>query len=319
MRKIFFQFVIILLALSATTLHTLEPKNIVYMVSDARIPFWQILSKGIIQEAKEQNYNVTILSADNNPKQELKNLFDAIQNKADAIILSPTSSSACAGLLHFTTQAKIPVVIADIGTDQGEYLSYISSDNEDGAYKLGQILGREFEKKGIKDGMVGIIAIPQKRINGQLRTSGFMKAMNEFHISGAGIKQQVDFSYEETYKFTQELLHETPQIQALWLQGSDRYQAALNALKDLNLQTKVLLLTFDAEPVFLELIPNNVILASAMQQPYLIGKKSVQNLAHYFAGEKVIKNEKLSILAISKENLQIELPKIKKYVLGSNE
>ncbi|WP_325205827.1 hypothetical protein [Vibrio sp. 03_296] len=38
----------------------------------------------------------------------------------------------------------------------------------------------------------------------------------------AAIKQQKDFSYQETFIFTQTMLREHRKIRAIWLQGSDR-------------------------------------------------------------------------------------------------
>jgi len=41
-------------------------KKLAYIVSDARIPFWQIMTRGIKNSAKELGYEVEIYSAENN-------------------------------------------------------------------------------------------------------------------------------------------------------------------------------------------------------------------------------------------------------------
>jgi len=254
------------------------PARLVYLVSDLRIPFWEIMSRGIRAAAAERGYAVDVYSADNSAKQELIGAGKAFADGVAGIILSPTNSSASVTILKLAKGAGIPVVIADIGTDGGEYVSYIASDNRTGAYQLGRMLADEMRRRGWQDGRVGIVAIPQKRANGQARTAGFMQALKEAGIRGADIRQQVTFSYQETYGHSRAMLADQPDLRALWLQGSDRYRAALDAIADAGRRGEVLLICFDAEPEFLQLIPEGVLVGAAMQQPFLMGEKAVVTL-----------------------------------------
>jgi len=291
-------------------------KEIAYIVSDLRIPFWEIMSRGVRAKASELGYKVTFYSSENSSKKEMESLSNAIKSGASGLIISPTNSSACKTMLKIAKQANVPVVISDIGTDGGEYVSYISSDNFEGAYQIGKVLAKEMLKKGWQNGKVGIVAIPQKRLNGKARTAGFMKAMDEANIKSADIKQQTEWSEEETYRFAKEMIAANKDLRAIWLQGSDRYMGALNAIAESGRKGEILLLTFDAEPEFLELIPKGVILGSAMQQPYLMGAEAMSVLAAHLKGKKVLKSVKMPILAISAENIKQKLPTIKKTVLG---
>ncbi|WP_415903236.1 substrate-binding domain-containing protein [Neptuniibacter sp. QD29_5] len=298
--------------LSATS----DAKRLAYLVSDARIPFWQIMARGITNASESAGYDIQVYSAENNSKKELQNTIAALKNRVDGIIVSPTTSSACVTILAFAKKAGIPVVISDIGTDSGEYLSFISSDNYSGAYEIGKYLALKMIALGKVQGGVGIISIPQKRLNGQLRTSGFLKALKEHGVSSVGLKQQIDFSYAETYKYSQELIKENPDMAALWLQGSDRYQAALDAIADAGKQEKILLVTFDAEPEFIDLIQKGVLVGAAMQQPFLMGEKAVHALQLHFKGEKVMTDQQLEVLSVTEANIADKLQVIQRNVLG---
>lgn len=291
-------------------------KRLVYLVSDQRIPFWDIMWRGVKAKAEELGYRVSVYSAENSAKSELQFTVKAINDNVAGIVVSPTNSSACVTILKLANDAGIPVVISDIGTDGGEYVSYISSDNKDGAYKIGKILAQKMRELNWLDGKVGIIAIPQKRANGQARTAGFMQAMNEAGIKGAGIRQQVTFSYQETYDYAKDLIKKNTNIRALWLQGSDRYQGALDAIADAGKKGEILLLTFDAEPGFLDLIPEGKLVGAGMQQPFLMGEKAVDALHLHLLGQHVEKQIMLPVLAISGDNIAKELPTIKRNVLG---
>jgi ribose transport system substrate-binding protein len=294
-------------------------KKVAYIASDMSIPFWQILSRGIQNASQKANYSLTIYNAKNDAKQELESVVDAIKNQVDAIIISPMTSVACVTVLNLAKEAKIPVIIADVGTDDGEYLSYISSNNKQGAYDIAQILIQKMQERNFMQGTVGIIAIPQKRLNGQARTQGFMQALKEANISGADIKQQVNFSLEETYLLAKELIQNNKNLKAIWLQGSDKYEGALQAIEEAGKKEEILLITFDAEPIFLELIPQGVLVGAAMQQPFLMGEKAIEVLDSHFKGESVTQNIQLPILAISQDNIDSQLPVIKRNVLGLEE
>jgi ribose transport system substrate-binding protein len=298
-------------------MHAASHKRIAYIVSDLEIPFWQIMSKGIETKANELGYKISIYSSSNLKKNELENLALALSTKIDGLIISPINSSTAVTLLEIAKNNNIPAVVADIGSDSENYISFISSDNKQGAYELGKILTKYMKDLSInKDGSVGIIAIPQKRANGKERTLGFMQALNEDNIKSAGLYQQVDFSYEETYNYSKKLINDNKNLKAIWLQGSDKYKGALDAIKDSNKEKEIALICFDAEPEFLEMIPKGILIGSAMQQPYLMGQEAVISLDNFFNNKEVIKEKKLPILPISKHNIEEKLKTIKLNVLG---
>ena len=309
-------FILLILLLSSLFSQNIPTKKLVYIVSDISIPFWEIMSKGIKEEASKVGYSIEVYSSNNSNKTEIENLVKAINNKVDGIVLSSINSSSAVFLLKLAKDANIPVVISDIGTDGGEYLSYISSDNEEGSYRLGKILTSKMKELEIENGTVGIISIPQERANGKARTKGFLKALDESNIKSTGIEQQVNFSYKETFDFSKKLIMNNPDMKALWLQGSDKYQGALDAMAELGKSDEILLICFDSEPEFLQMIPEGKLVGAAMQQPFLMGEKSVEQFYNHFNNIKIEKNIKLEILAVSKENIDTKLKTIKQNVLG---
>ncbi|MCT7531060.1 substrate-binding domain-containing protein [Aliarcobacter cryaerophilus] len=309
--------IMVLLLFFISNLYSNQQKKLAYIVSDINIPFWQIISKGIKDKSNELGYEIHIYSSNNLKKNELENLASAISLKIDGLIISPINSSTASTLLEIANMNKIPTIVADIGSDSQNYLSFISSDNKKGAYELGKILSKYMKSLSWnKEGTVGIIAIPQKRLNGKDRTIGFIQALEEDNIKISGMYQQVDFSYEETYNYSKKLIDENKNLRAIWLQGSDKYKGALDAIKKANKQNEIALICFDAEPEFLEMIQNGDLVASAMQQPYIIGQEAVVTFNNYFNNKEVKKEQKMGILAISKENIDDKLKIIKLNVLG---
>ena len=312
-----FSKIIILFLLFLSSLFANQHKRLAYIVSDTTIPFWQIMSKGIKEKSVEFGYEIDIYNSNNLKKNELENMALALDKKIDGLIISPINSSTAATFLEIAKINNIPVVIADIGSNSKDYVSFISSDNKKGAYELGKILAKHMKNLSWnKEGTVGIISIPQKRTNGKDRTLGFIQALDEESIKVSGFYQQVDFSYEETYNYSKKLIEENKNLRAIWLQGSDKYKGALDAIKEANKQKEIALICFDAEPEFLEMIQNGDLVGSAMQQPYMMGQEAVISLNNFLNNKYVEKEQKMGILAISKDNIDDKLKIIKLNVLG---
>jgi ribose transport system substrate-binding protein len=145
----FFKSILILLIIStsyfinAKEINKNKNKKIIYLNIDMNIPFWQIMAKGIEDNIKSLNYDFEIFDAKNSSKKELELTVKALKEDIDGLIITPSNSSASVTILNLAKQANIPVVISDIGTDKGEYVSYISSNNEEGAYNIGKVLTKK--------------------------------------------------------------------------------------------------------------------------------------------------------------------------------
>lgn len=194
-------------------------KEIVYLTPGLDLPFWRYLSKGIESVAKQKGYDYHALDSHNSAQTQLQNAQDAIARKVAGIIISPTDSSTAPSVLQLAKEAGIPVVIADIGTNSGDYVSFIISDNYEGAHGVGQALAAALKAKGWESGSVGLVTISQARKNGQARTAGFRAAMKEAGITKeAGLQQMQSYTADETFKFTQDMLTANPDMRGMFIQ-----------------------------------------------------------------------------------------------------
>ena len=189
-------------------------KEIVYLTPGLDLPFWRALSKGVEAMAKEKGFTAQTFDSHNSAQTQLQNAQDAITRGVAGIVLSPTDSSTAPSVLGLAKRANIPVVIADIGTNSGDYASFVISDNYKGAHDVGTDLAAELKKKNWDGGSVGIVAISQARKNGQARTKGFLDGMKEGGFTGkqAGLQQMQSYTSDETFKFTQDLLTANPDM-----------------------------------------------------------------------------------------------------------
>jgi ABC-type sugar transport system substrate-binding protein len=293
-------------------------KAIVYLTPGLDLPFWRYLSKGVESVAQKEGYSYQALDSSNNAQTQLRNAQDAIARGVAGIVISPTDSSTAPSVLQLAKDANIPVVIADIGTNSGDYVSFIISDNYEGAHGVGQALGEAMKKKGWQDGSVGIVSISQARKNGQARTKGFRDALKEAGITkDAGLQQMQSYTADETFKFVQDMLTANPGMRGLFVQTDQPAIGALRAIRAARRQGEVLVAAFDGIPEFVDLLKKGEIVASGMQQPYLMGVKSGEAMMEHLKGGTPQKEILVPILVVTSENIDKLLPTVKETVFAN--
>ncbi len=295
-----------------------QSKDIVYLTPGLDLPFWRYLSKGVEATATENGYGYQVLDSANSAQTQLKNAQDAIARGVAGIVLSPTDSSTAPSVLQLAETAGIPVVIADIGTNSGNYVSFITSDNYEGAHGTGAALAEALAAKEWQSGKVGIVSISQARLNGQARTKGFKDALSEAGITGdAGLQQMQAYTADETFRFTQDMLTANPEMRGLFVQTDQPAMGALRAIKAARRDGEVLVAAFDGIPEFVPLLQSGELVASGMQQPFLMGQTSGQALFDHLAGKPVEKDILVPIVIVTSSNIEELLPTIQKTVFAN--
>ena len=291
-------------------------KRLAYLTPGLDLPFWRTLAKGIEDTAKANGGSSTTYDSHNSAQTQLQNAQDAIAKQVDGIVLSPTDSSTAPAVIAAAARANIPVVIADIGTTGGEYVSFIISDNEKGAYGVGQALAAAMKAKSWDKGTVGLVSISLARNNGKARTNGFMKAMDEAGIKQAALSQMQTYTADETFKFVQDMLTAHPDLRGLFIETDQPALGAMRALQAGRREDSVLLAAFDGIPDFIPMIEKGSIVASGMQQPYLMGQRSAEAMLDHVAGKTPDKQILVPILVVDQSNVKEDEPTVRKTVFG---
>jgi len=296
-----------------------EGDELVYLTPGLDLAFWRYLSKGVESVAEENGYTFQALDSRNNAQTQLQNAQDAIARGVAGIVISPTDSSTAPSVITLAERAGIPVVIADIGTNSGEYVSYIASNNYEGAHGVGAALAGALEAKGWAEDPVGLVTISQARKNGQARTEGFMDGLAEGGASSeqADLQQMQAYTADETFKFTQDMLTSNPGMRGLFVQTDAPAIGALRAIKAARRDGEVLLAAFDGIPDFIPLLQSGEMVVSGMQQPYLMGQESGRAMIEHLNGGTPDKEITVPILIVTSENIEEVLPTVKETVFAN--
>lgn len=288
-------------------------KEIAYITPSLTESFWRNVVVGIEASAKAGGYTLSTLDSNYNAQTQLQNMQNAIAKGVAGVVLSPVDSGSAPATLALAEKAGIPVVICDIGTSGGTYASFISSDNLAGARGIGEATAAELKKRGWTTGSYGLIAIPQTRKNGQLRTQGFREAMAAVGMKKEATMQQMRaFTADESFRFAQDMLTANADLRAIFVQTDSAAMGAFRAVKAARKTDSVLIAAFDGTPELLAAIMDGSIVGSGMQQPYLMGSESGKALTQKLGGATPPKDVVLPILTVTaasaKENMgQIKL------------
>lgn len=306
-----------LLAL-ANIAHSAE-KQIVYIAAKSDLPFWKNIGKGIKSFATANGYAYLEMDSNLNTQKQLTNAQDAIAKNVAGIVISPIDSKTASDVLALAMKAKIPVVIADVGTSGGEYVSTIRSDNYRGAYDVGMALAQAMKEKGWSTAPFAMVTISLTKKNGQDRTNGLRDAMKDVGMTKeAPLRQMQDYSADETAKLVKEMLIATPALRGLFIETDQPVAGAMQAIKVAKKTGDILLVSFDAMPEVADLLTSNALVAVGMQQPYLIGEKSAQALISSLSGTPPAKQILVPVLVGTAKNIVQLMPTVSKTVFGSD-
>ncbi|HJV01563.1 MAG TPA: substrate-binding domain-containing protein [Burkholderiaceae bacterium] len=292
-------------------------REIVYITAKLDLPFWATMGKGVESVALAQGYTYAVMDSQLNPQAQLQHAREAIARGVAGIVISPVDSQTAPDTLELARKAGVPVVIADIGTNSGQYVSYIKSDNYRGAYEVGTAVAAALKEKGWQGDPFALVTISLARKNGQDRTNGFRDAMKDAGITHeGGLRQMQDYSAEETSGYVKSLLAATPRLRSIFIETDQPTMGALQTIKSAKKQHEVLIGSFDAMPEVAELLKTGPLVACGMQQPYLMGAKAAEALVDSLHGKAPAKQITVPILVATSKNIAQLMPVANKTVFG---
>ena len=189
-------------------------------------------------------------------------------------------------------------MICDIGTDGGTYLSFISTDNEGGAKELGKYVASKL-KKGDE---VAQITLNQARINGVKRKEGFDEGIQSNGLKDVGFRQMEKVNRDEGVSYTQDLITSFPELKAIFCHSEDPSMGAVTALEEVG-NTDCKIVGFDCSPEVVQAIKDGKILATAAQQPVVMGRTSVDAIKTKLDGGTPDKEIQMETLLVTQDNI----------------
>ena len=120
---------------------------IAYSTPSLQNSFWISVSNAMQEEAAQNNVNLIIRDAGSDISKQAADIEDFIQEKVDAILLTPYDSVSLSPSIRNINKAGIPVVAYDQYISRGELAAYRTSDNYQAGYLGGEYIAARFRNK----------------------------------------------------------------------------------------------------------------------------------------------------------------------------
>jgi ribose transport system substrate-binding protein len=256
-------------------------------------PFFNVIAEGVKEEAAKHGYEVVVVDGDRDVQKQANQIDDFLTKGVAAIILNPCDRQSIGPAIEKANKAGVPVFTCDLKcvAEGAEVVSHVGSDNLQGGKLAGEAM---IEALGEQGGEVLIVHFPQAN-SCQLRVQGFEEVIGNYNAGLSANKIEVVAQLDgggvrdEGYKVTEDTLQAHPNLRGIFAINDPSGLGARAALEKAGKQDQVTIIAFDGQPEGKQAIKDGKIFADPIQFPDLIGKKTVQLMMDYFAGNEVEK------------------------------
>ncbi len=281
-----------------------------YVTPGLDVPFWRDVSIGIHRAGEALGIKIVDADSRNSAATQFKNVQDQITAGVNAILISPTDSASCPPVLELAEKAKVPVVIVDIGTDSGNYVSFVKTDNAGGSAEAAKYLAAALKKKGWTGSEIGVIDVSLSRANGRARLQGFKNIMDAQGFKTVSVLEAKDYTRAESMKFTQDMLTAHPNIRGFYGAFDEAILGTLTAVETMNKQNDLVLVSFDGSLESVQALKDGKLGAIAAQQAVLMGRLGLNAAVDFLNGKQVKKQIDVPCFLVTRENVDKSMQKL---------
>ncbi|MEE1107983.1 MAG: D-ribose ABC transporter substrate-binding protein [Macrococcus canis] len=240
-------------------------------------PFFVSIKEAIEKEAKNNNFKIKVVDAQDDSAKQSNDIDDLIQQQVDYLIINPTDSAAISSAVQNANAQDIPVITLDRSVEQGKVTQFIASDNVAGGKMAGEYIVKQVGEKASVGELEGVPGASATRERGK----GFhIVADKQLAVVS---KQTAKFNRAEGLNVTQNMIQSHPDIKAIFAHNDEMALGAIEAIgtKD------ILVVGFDGNDDAMKSIKNKKLDATIAQQPALMGEDAVKAILDLKDGKKI--------------------------------
>lgn len=265
--------------------------------------FWTSMHQGGEMAAAEYNANIRVTGPKREQDADRQNemILEAIEEKPDAIVLAPCSSSETLPYARMIEEEGIRLILVDSTMDEEAGEALISTDNFEIGYKMG-----EYMRKFVRDDtVIGIVGHVKGSSTAKGREAGFRAGLQDEEKRVAEIVF-CSSDMDKATELTKELLERHPDMNMIV--GLNEYSAvgAARAVKELGMEDKIRMAGIDSSEEEIRLLEEGIFDALVVQKPFNMGYLSVETAVRAVRGEKTEKIQNSGSALITKKTMYTE-------------
>ncbi|UJF34901.1 sugar-binding protein [Paenibacillus hexagrammi] len=275
-------------------------KHIVLIEQEQGHPYWQLVEKGAKKAALQHHIEIECIGpVRNSMEEQLKLLEKAIASKVDGIIVQGLNDEKFTPVINKAMDRGIPVLTIDTDAPTSKRLAYVGTNNREAGSLLGQIV---LQITG-GAGKVGVIIGSESAESQMQRLSGLQSSIASYKNLQIVDVRPSNISLMEAIQQASEMLQSHPEITTMVGTSATDALGILQAAKSLK-RVDLRIIGFDDLPETLDAIGKGDIEATVVQEPYGMGKTSVDLLDDYFRGQSLPANRFTEVKMMGRRELK---------------
>ena len=253
----------------------------ILFASTSSNPFFIDVVNGIEERAAElgeYNISVDIRYADiDNPSIQVQMINELIESGISGLAITPISHPIVMERIKELTSDGFPVVTVNSDIPDSGRIAYVGSDY----YKSGETAAGILNLICNGVSKVGIVMGSPLVLCHSERVAGFTERIEEAYNGLEIIATEINHDDDiQSYVVTKRLLEKHPEIDSLYLVAAG-VGGAFRAIKELGLEHKLKVVSYDSTTASRDLIRSGAISASITQEPFVQGAKPLDILYNY--------------------------------------
>ncbi len=269
-------------------------------VVDGTNDFWTSLIQGAEMAAKEYSADIRVWApGEENDVQGQNRLIEkAIQEKPDAILISPSSFTESDELFKEAKEKGIHISFIDSYTQENVQDITVATDNLEAGQRLGKFAAGLLEP----DDKIAIVSHVKGVSTAVEREEGFRTGLGSMKDNIVDVVY-CDSSYDKAYELTEELLKKYPDIKMV--AGMNEYSSvgAARAVKAEHKEQEIKVVGVDSSQETVQLMEHGVFQGIVVQKAFKMGYIGVQETICMLRGEKYKENVNSGCELVTPDNM----------------
>jgi len=255
-----------------------------FAVKTTKEPIWKKHKEFFISKAEELGAQVIFKQADNDVNNQISQIDELVAKGVDVLVIGATDGEAISESVQKAKESGVKVIAYDQIIKNVDIDLFVSLDN----YKVGEYQGK-FIKDNVKEGNVIYIGGAPTDSNAIIFRDEAMKIINEnSNINIIFNELTPNWDGEVAYENVNNVLSRTTDIKAVLTANDGTAGGAIAALKNYELDGRVIVTGLDAELIACQ----RIVEGSQTMTVYKPANKIAENAAEFAV--KLAKNEKIA-------------------------
>ncbi len=282
-----------------------DSKKFVLITMDSIDEHWLSVKNGAEDKVKELG-NIELIfrapSGKTDPNEQTRMAEDAINQKADAILLAPSDPAALAPVAAKIKEANIPLILIDSALSTEDYDAFFSTDNE----AAGELAGETFAKLVNGIGKIGIVHAQPSSTTAIARGKGFENKIKEIapDIKVVSI-QYSDGDKARALNIATDIMTANPDLVGFFTSNEGSTIGVARAIEELGKKDSIMLVGFDKSQDTIRALENGTLKATIVQNPYKMGFDGIQAAVDILDGKEVLRLTDTGVNVVTLENIDV--------------